>query len=97
MEDIERIKQEAEEFASEDEAQRKRIEAHNSLSAFDFGLKSQLAEQEGKINDSDKKSLLATIKETTNWIGENGQTASTEDLEKLNGEFLSRRFLCMAY
>ena len=93
--------QEAEEFASEDEAQTKRIEAHNSLSAFDFGLKSQLAEQEGlggKINDSDKKSLLATIKETTNWIDENGQSASTEDLEeKLSGKFLSPRFYCMMY
>ena len=93
--------QEAEEFASEDEAQRKRIEAHNSLSAFVFGLKSQLGDQEGlggKIDDSDKKSLLATIKETTDWIDENGQTASTEDLEeKLSGEFLSARFYCMVY
>ena len=93
--------QEAEEFASEYEAQRKRIEAHNSLSAFVFGLKGQLGDQEGlggKIDDSDKKSLLATIKETTDWIDENGQTASTEDLEeKLSGEFLSRRFYCMVY
>ncbi len=38
---------EAEEFASEDEAQRKRIEALNSLSSFVFGLKTQLADKEG--------------------------------------------------
>jgi endoplasmic reticulum chaperone BiP len=38
---------EAEEFASEDEAQRKRVEALNSLSGFVFGLKAQLADQEG--------------------------------------------------
>ncbi|KIM81916.1 hypothetical protein PILCRDRAFT_820786 [Piloderma croceum F 1598] len=91
-EDIERMVQEAEEFASEDEAQRKRIEAHNSLSAFVFGLKSQLGDQEGlggKIDDSDKKSLLATIKETTDWIDENGQTASTEDLEEKLSEIQS--------
>ena len=38
---------EAEEFASEDEAQRKRVEALNSLSGFVFGLKTQLGDQEG--------------------------------------------------
>jgi heat shock protein 5 len=84
-EDIERMVQEAEQFASEDEAQRKRIEALNSLSSFVYGLKSQLADQEGlggKIDDADKKTILATVKETTEWIDENGQTASTEDLEE---------------
>lgn len=83
--------QEAEEFASEDEAQRKRIEALNSLSSFVYGLKSQLADQEGlggKIESDDKKTILATVKDTTEWIDENGQTASTEDLEeKLSGKF----------
>jgi heat shock protein 5 len=60
--------QEAEKFTSEDETQRKHIEAHNSLSAFVFGLMSQLGDQKGlrgKIDDSDKKSLLATIKKAT--------------------------------
>ena len=80
---------EAEKFASEDEAQRKRIEALNSLSSFVYGLKTQLGDQEGlggKISDDDKKSLLATIKETTDWIEENGSSASVEDLEeKLTG------------
>lgn len=83
--------QEAEEFASEDEAQRKRIEALNSLSSFVYGLKSQLADQEGlggKIESDDKKTILATVKDTTEWIDENGQTASTEDIEeKLSGKF----------
>ena len=39
--------QEAGEFASEDEAQRKRIEALNALSSFVYGLKGQLSDQEG--------------------------------------------------
>ncbi|KAF7980395.1 hypothetical protein HWV62_38196 [Athelia sp. TMB] len=84
-EDIERMVAEAEEFASEDEAQRKRIEALNALSNFVYGLKSQLADQEGlggKIDDDDKKTILATLKDTTEWIDENGQEASTEDLEE---------------
>ena len=82
---------EAEKFASEDEAQRKKIEAFNSLSSFVYGLKTQFNDQEGlggKISDSDKTSLLATIKEATDWIDENGPKASIEDLEeKLTGSF----------
>ena len=92
QEDVERMVVEAEKFASEDEAQRKRIEALNSLSSFVYGLKTQLSDPEGlggKISDGDKTSLLTTtIKETTEWIDENGSTASIEDLEeKLSGLF----------
>ncbi|KAJ2923135.1 hypothetical protein H1R20_g13959, partial [Candolleomyces eurysporus] len=85
QEDIDRMVAEAEKFAAEDEAQRKRIEALNSLSSFVYGLKSQLGDQEGlggKLSDEDKKTVLATIKETTDWIDENGSSASTEDLEE---------------
>ena len=38
---------EVKEFANEDEEQLKRIEALNSLSSFVFGLKNQIADQEG--------------------------------------------------
>jgi len=85
QEDIERMVREAEEFASDDEAQRKRIESLNSLSSFVYGLKTQLADQEGlggKITDEDKKSILVAVKDTTDWIEEHGQTASVEDLEE---------------
>ncbi|CAE7230546.1 unnamed protein product [Rhizoctonia solani] len=85
QEEIDRMVREAEEFASEDEAQRKRIEALNGLQNFVWGLKSQLGDQEGlggKISDEDKKTILATVKETTDWLEENGQTATSEDLEE---------------
>ena len=81
---------EAEKFAAEDEAQRKRIEALNSLSSFVYGLRTQATDSEGmggKLNDEDKKTILAAVKDTTDWIDENGQTASVEDLEeKLAGK-----------
>jgi heat shock protein 5 len=76
---------EAEQFASEDEAQRKKIEALNSLSSFVYGLKTQLGDQEGlggKISDEDKKTILAAVKEATEWIDANGSGASVEDLEE---------------
>ncbi|GLB44653.1 putative heat shock protein 70 family protein [Lyophyllum shimeji] len=85
QEEIDRMVAEAEKFAEEDEAQRKRIEALNSLSSFVYGLKTQLGDQEGlggKISDDDKKTILATVKETTDWIDEHGSSASVEDLEE---------------
>src|SRR5258705_9472870 len=70
QEEIDRMVQEAEQFAAEDEAQRKKIEALNSLSSFVYGLKSQVGDQEGlggKISDEDKKTILATVKDATSW------------------------------
>ena len=80
---------EAEEFASEDEAQRKRIEAMNALSNFIYGVKNQLADQEGlggKLEDEDRKALLAIVKETTDWVDAEGATATLEELEEKLGE-----------
>jgi heat shock protein 5 len=92
QEEIDRMVAEAEEFASEDEAQRKRIESLNSLSAFVYGLKTQLGDQEGlggKVSDEDKKTILAAVKDTTDWIDENGVTAGVEDLEEKLAGMLS--------
>ncbi|KAJ4481058.1 heat shock protein 70 family [Lentinula aciculospora] len=85
QEEIDRMVADAEKFASEDEAQRKRIESLNSLSSFVYGLRTQVNDEEGmggKISAEDKKTLLATIKETTEWIDENGTSATSEDLEE---------------
>jgi len=91
QEEIDRMVAEAEKFAAEDEVQRKRIEALNSLSSFVYGLRTQVNDEEGmggKISDEDKKTILATIKEATEWIDDNSQSASVEDLEeKLAGTF----------
>ena len=77
--------QEAEEFAAEDEANRKRIEALNSLSSFVYSLKSQLNDKEGlggKLDEDDKDAVLDLLKETTQWIDNEGPTATAEDLEE---------------
>jgi heat shock protein 5 len=92
QEEIDRMVREAEQFAAEDEAQRKKIEALNSLSSFVYGLKSQLADTEGlggKLEEDDKKTILAAVKETTDWIDDNGQSASVEDLEEKLAEVQS--------
>ena len=76
---------EAEEFSVEDEAQKKRIEALNSLSSYVYSLKSQLGDSDGldgKFDTDDKKTLLDTTKETTSWIDSEGQSASANGLEE---------------
>lgn len=101
--EIDRMVADAEKFASEDEAQRKRIESLNSLSTFVYGLRTQVNDEEGmggKISAEDKKTLLAAIKETTEWIDENGVSATAEDLEeKLAGTLFHpiMRYLTVAY
>ncbi|KAF8335910.1 heat shock protein 70 [Cantharellus anzutake] len=85
QEDIDRMVREAEEFASEDEVQRKRIEALNGLQNYVWGLKSQLGDNEGlggKVSDEDKKTILAAVKEATEWVDANGQSASADELDE---------------
>jgi heat shock protein 5 len=85
QEEIDRMVAEAEKFAAEDEAQKKRIEALNSLSSYVYSLKSQLGDSDGlggKLDDDDKKKLMDAIKETTDWIDSEGQSASVDDLEE---------------
>ncbi|KAJ7287396.1 heat shock protein 70 family [Mycena rebaudengoi] len=84
-EQIERMIEESEEFAAQDELQRKRVEALNSLSTFVFGVKTEFHDQGGlgsKLKDIDKKALSALLAESVQWIDEEGQSASLEDLEE---------------
>jgi len=92
QDEIDRMVTEAEKFAEEDEAQRKRIESLNSLSSFVYGLKNQLADEEGlggKLEEKDKKSLSTIIKDAQEWIDESGGNASKEDLEEKLAEIQS--------
>jgi heat shock protein 5 len=85
QEEIDRMVAEAEEYASEDEAQRKKIEALNNLSSFVFGLKSQVADQEGlggKLSADDKKTINNAIKSTQEWIDSDGSNATADELDE---------------
>jgi heat shock protein 5 len=89
-EDIERMVREAEEFADEDAAVKKRVEALNALQNSVYGLKSQLADAEGlggKLEEADKKTLLAEIKEIQEWADANSSDATAEDFEEKLAQF----------
>jgi heat shock protein 5 len=84
-EEIERMVKEAEEFAAEDEANRKKIEALNSLQNYIWSMKSQIADAEGlggKVSEDDKKKVLAAVKEVGDWIDENGSSADADAFEE---------------
>lgn len=84
-EDIERMVKEAEEFAAEDEANRKKIEALNALQNFVWSMKTQVGDAEGlggKLSEDDKKQILAVLKEAGDWIEENGSTADADAFEE---------------
>ncbi|GJC96542.1 glucose-regulated protein [Colletotrichum higginsianum] len=85
QEEIDRMVAEAEKYAEEDKATRERIEARNGLENYAFSLKNQANDDEGlggKIDDEDKETILEAVKETTDWLEENGATATTEDFEE---------------
>ena len=85
QEEIDRMIAEAQEFAEEDKANAERITARNGLENYAFSLKNQAADEEGlggKIDEDDKETLIDAVKEATEWLEENAQTATTEDFEE---------------
>lgn len=85
QEEIDRMIAEAQEFAEEDKAASAKITARNGLENYAFSLKNQANDDEGlggKIDEDDKETLLEAVKEATEWLEENAQTATTEDFEE---------------
>jgi heat shock protein 5 len=84
-EEIERMVQEAEEFAEEDKAMKGKIEARNGLENYAFSLKNQVNDENGlggQIDEDDKQSILDAVKEVSDWLEDNAATATTEDFEE---------------
>ncbi|MEQ2177604.1 Heat shock cognate 71 kDa protein [Goodea atripinnis] len=72
-EDIERMVQEAEQFRSEDEAQRDKITAKNSLESLAFNMKSTVEDEklQDKISPEDKKIIIDKCNEVIAWLDRN--------------------------
>ena len=87
QDDIERMVKEAERFKEEDERQRKKIDAKNSLENYAYSLKNTLSEEKvaDKIDASDKSTLTAKIDETISWMEAN-QNAEVEEFESRQKE-----------
>ena len=66
---IERMVQEAEQFAEQDEAERAKIQARNELEAYLYNLKNSISESlQGKLGEDDKDTLTKTVEEALVWL-----------------------------
>nr|XP_046270397.1 heat shock 70 kDa protein 1-like [Scatophagus argus] len=99
-EEIERMVQEADKYKAEDELQREKIAAKNSLESYAFNVKSSVqdANLKGKISEEDKKKLVEKCEETITWL-ENNQLADKEEyqhqqkeLEKVCNPIISKLY-----
>jgi len=81
-EDIERMVQDAEKYRSEDDAQKDRVHAKNSLESYAFNMKSTVEDEKlkDKISESDKKTILDKCNEIIKWLDAN-QLADKEEFE----------------
>merc|ERR1712165_15622 len=81
-EDIEKMVNDAEKYKADDDIQKERISAKNSLESYCFNMKSTLEDEKvkGKISDSDRKTITDKCDEAIKWLDGN-QTAEKDEYE----------------
>ena len=86
-EEIERMVQEAEEFAEEDKRTKQRIDGRNALESYCYQLKNTLDDEEKPldISEEDRETLNEAIKEALEWLDDN-QEAEKEDYDEKQKE-----------
>lgn len=85
QEEIERMVEEGEKYAEQDEELRKTILAKNELENQAHNLKNQINDEDGwgaKLDAEDKETLLEAVEEAISFIEENGETASLEEFQE---------------
>jgi len=87
--EIERMVQEAEQYAEEDKKVKERIDSRNGLESYLYNLKNTLEDDEKGVADNisaeDKKDLQDMIDETLDWMDENPE-ADKEDYDEKTKE-----------
>ena len=89
-EEIERMVQEAEEFAEEDKRTKERIDGRNSLESYCYQLKNTLDDEDKPldISEEERESMDEAIKEVLEWLDDN-QEAEKEDYDAKQKELES--------
>lgn len=82
-EDIERMVEESEKYASEDKARMERIEAKNGLESYLYNARNSLREEKVKeaLGEETVQEAEATISEGLAWLEQNGEEADIETLK----------------
>ncbi|GMM37169.1 Hsp70 family ATPase [Saccharomycopsis crataegensis] len=83
-EQIEKMVEEAEKYASEDKELREKIEAKNALENYAISLKNQITDGAlaEKLDEDDKETLEDAVKDTLEWLEDNSDDATKEELEE---------------
>ena len=78
--DIERMVKEAESYKDEDDKQRERISAKNSLEAYAFQMRSTLSDDaiKSKISEEDRKKIDDKVDEVLKWLDANALAEKDE-------------------
>ena len=79
-EEIERMATDAEKYKEEDEKQKDRIAAKNSLASYSFNMKSTFEDEKlkDKISEEDKKTISDKYEEVINWLDANNLAEKDE-------------------
>jgi heat shock protein 1/8 len=87
QDEIERLVQEAEKYKSEDEANRARVEAKNSLENYAFQVRNSINDEKlsGALSAEDKKKIDDAVTKTSSWLNSN-QHAEKEEYEEKQKE-----------
>ena len=81
-EDIEKMVADADKYKADDDKQKERISAKNSLESYCFNMKSTIDDNQikEKIGDSDRKAISDACDDTIRWL-DNNQTAEKDEYE----------------
>ncbi|GAB4813649.1 hypothetical protein N2152v2_000695 [Parachlorella kessleri] len=80
--EIERMVQEAEKYASEDESHRKRVEARNGLENYAYSMRNTIKDTAvaGKLANEDKEKIEKAVDAAVDWLDHN-QLAEVDEIE----------------
>ena len=84
QEEIERMVEEAEEFAEEDRKIKERIDARNSLETFAYNMKNTISDADklaNKLDEDDKSVIRDAVKEALDWL-EGNQDSDKEEYDE---------------
>mmetsp|Transcript_28988 Transcript_28988/g.81654 ORF Transcript_28988/g.81654 Transcript_28988/m.81654 type:complete len:662 (+) Transcript_28988:239-2224(+) len=86
QEEIERMVQEAEEYAEEDKMIKERVDARNSLETYCYNMKNSVEDSDklaDKLEDDDKETISEAVQEALDWMDDNQDAEADEYKEKL--------------
>lgn len=99
QEEIERMVQEAEEFAEQDKLVKEKIDARNQLETYCYNLKNSITDKlADKIDPDDKEKIQDAVAEALEWLDDNQDAEVDEYKEKLEElEEIAQPILAAAY